>query len=731
MKMISIILMLIFTVNTIAVAPYGLNGQNQSTTYPNVHQVPNKQITNLGGINALIETGNNNLLENPSFEHATVQTGWTSSAGTIAAESSVVVHGKKSLKISLSSQALDLSQNSTLYQAQFADGVQGLAAIKIKTSVSGLRVCAQKAGTINSNLCVNVNADNKWGYYKVPFILGGTSNGIEIDSNSVAVTGDVYFDEAFVGAYGLSTDVPSVKTQYSQLESTATFTGNVTISGALSDTNGSGLYSYDSATGIYTALDDINVVMSVYCRTSTAPAGHCGIRTSTSTFDDEQTFIQTINTFISASKTFYIQKGGTFSAQKGTGATSIDRANVSVLASKEVNTSIYSSNNADTDWGSCGHTTSSFTGFGTVTGIETQCKRQGSDLLMKGKFTTGTVTATEARLSLPVWSGIQLVSKNSTIIPSLQYTGDLVQAFNSTTIFRNSVLIEPSVSYMTFGIQSSTANAITKATGSAGFSNTSASSFSARIPIEGWENSNLIIGQFNGLESCADSYECESLFTAQISSTGVVTGENIDWINGNCSMTLGAASCTLKTGLAGSGSNLTNAMNCGVTGVAATRIPIIASSGSSTVVFELANTGGASTAGNMSVYCQKQGVDYVGKTARAVASDQNWRTPGVTNSVVYSASISSTGSISSEFGDFINGNCVVTSTNVFTCSFNSGVFASSPVCQVSAIGVSGSSRSIYIAGVPSSTSVTYLTYNTSGPTAVALNAQLTCHGISP
>ena len=566
-----------------------------------------------------------------------------------------------------------------------------------------------KAGIVNSNLCVSVSSDNKWGYYKVPFILGGTSNGIEIDSNGVAVTGDVYLDEAFVGVQELTQQINACDSA----DCTTVFSAKIDSAGVVYNENVNwinGNCSYTS--GVATCTLNSGLFTTAPSCTTTSLSNRWMKVTPGSSSIVTTAYIDTAT--VSANVTFDL-----ICQRQGSDYTS---------ALYRANGNTYSSNNADTDWRSCGHTTSSFTGFGTVTGIETQCKRQGSDLLMKGKFTTGTVTATEARLSLPVWNGIQLVSKNSTIIPSFQYTGDLVHAFNSTTFFRNSVLIEPSVSYMTFGIQSSTANAITKATGSAGFSNTSASSFSARIPIEGWENSNVIIGQFNGLESCASTLDCTDTFSAYIDSTGAVISENVDFINGSCTASSGDYSCTFNSGI------FTVNPSC-VVQQEASNVQLrginLASLTTTTLSYNTWTTTATKGALRAWVVCQKQGVDYVGKTARAVASDQNLRTPGVTKSVVYSASISSTGNINSEFGDFINGNCVVTSTNVFTCSFNSGVFASDPVCQVSVIGVSGSSRSIYIAGVPSSTSVTYLTYNTSGPTAVALNAQLTCHGISP
>lgn len=91
--------------------------------------------------------------------------------------------------------------------------------------------------------------------------------------------------------------------------------------------------------------------------------------------------------------------------------------------------------------------TPTFTGFGTVSTQSFWWRRNGDSVEISGKFTAGTSTATEARISLP--SG--LVSDSSKI-PAIRATG---------TYFRNSggsptefpggpLLIESGVSYFTF-----------------------------------------------------------------------------------------------------------------------------------------------------------------------------------------------------------------------------------------------------------------------------------------
>ena len=161
-------------------------------------QVPNNQLTSTATNKHRLESGNTNILVNPSFEHSTFSTGWTNSAGTFAEDLVVEVDGLKAAKLTLSSQTVSLVQDSALYAAQFADGLQGSASVKIKSGVSGLSVCSRNAGVTSTN-CAVVSNGNKWASYTVPFVLGGTSNGIAIISSG-NVTGDVYVDDAYVGS---------------------------------------------------------------------------------------------------------------------------------------------------------------------------------------------------------------------------------------------------------------------------------------------------------------------------------------------------------------------------------------------------------------------------------------------------------------------------------------------------------------------------------------------------
>jgi hypothetical protein len=125
--------------------------------------------------------------------------------------------------------------------------------------------------------------------------------------------------------------------------------------------------------------------------------------------------------------------------------------------------------------------TPTFTGFGTVTissANDCKHKRDGEDLLIDCKFTTGTHTATEARMSLPG-------SLTSAAFPSIKSAGGHVVARSETTAASVLPLIEPSVTYLTFGNLSGSTASLTKVNGNALASSNTYSLF-ARVPISGW-----------------------------------------------------------------------------------------------------------------------------------------------------------------------------------------------------------------------------------------------------
>lgn len=123
--------------------------------------------------------------------------------------------------------------------------------------------------------------------------------------------------------------------------------------------------------------------------------------------------------------------------------------------------------------------TPTFQGFGTPTSVEFEYRQVGENYEIRGKFTTGTTTAVEARVGLPNGA----TSANTSAIPSLSVIGVGHTPAVTSAGFVNTVpvLIEPNVTYVTFQ------NAGTSTLGKANANNIAgtgaAFSFSASVPI--------------------------------------------------------------------------------------------------------------------------------------------------------------------------------------------------------------------------------------------------------
>jgi hypothetical protein len=761
MKILVILFTLFYFLNALAVAPYGFKGQHQSTTlYSNVLQAPNNLVTNLGGINGLMETGNNNILSNPSFEHLTFDSSWTNAGIAVdSAETTNVIHGKKAVRIDASSETVIFRQDSSLYAAQFADGVQGLVSVRIKSDVA-LKVCSRQAGTTSTSNCVDVVANNKWGLYKVPFILGATSNGISIASSG-AVTGTVYIDDAFVGAVDLQATVDASKIageayfagtagcNWSRTSTTiGDFTATAACPGPTIEMSSMGQWQTTDAdlpqqtinnlpagnyllevelVGNYT----LQSVLTYAISDGTTVKGHYQVGMDNVVTPSPRLFYS-FNNPTTQNKTFKV-----VASNSAGGAVNISNATSSQQLRFRLlyfgSGSVYSSTNADF-WGrTYSPTITSDTGaLSNFTSTATY-GRQGNRLHVKGRITfTGASSAfTCPKIGLP--ENLTLASSDSEILGDAVFLDSSAARYvkmdtNTLVGLTNSVRISYPVTNTGTNPQSLNYTCST-ASDPVVIASGDYYDYSFEVPVNEWQQSNIIIGQFNGLESCTNTLECTDTFSAKVTITGTVVEENIDWLSGNCSNpTTGTYNCTVKTGI------FTVAPNCTATTEGVVGSPNTAQlqilSATSINAF-LRNTSNGVQSSQWNIICQKQGVDYIGKTAKAVASDQNLRTPGVTKGVVYSAFIGAAGTIVSELGDFISGSCTVASTNVYTCNFNAGIFASDPFCQLTVMGASGAARNGYIVTNPTTSSITYLTYNTSGATPTALNAFLTCHGVSP
>jgi len=139
-----------------------------------------------------------------------------------------------------------------------------------------------------------------------------------------------------------------------------------------------------------------------------------------------------------------------------------------------------------TDWQSY---TPTFTGFGTVSTQTFWWRREGDSVLIKGRFTSGTSTAVEARISLPSGFTSDSTKVNGTIeVAGFFQSGDsgvVAQGVGASI----SVLVEPSVNYVTFSTRNSANSGLTKLLGTNLAANGVSYSFTAQVPILGWSSS--------------------------------------------------------------------------------------------------------------------------------------------------------------------------------------------------------------------------------------------------
>lgn len=391
--------------------------------------------------------------------------------------------------------------------------------------------------------------------------------------------------------------------------------------------------------------------------------------------------------------------------------------------------------------------TPTFTGFGTPTNIEFYWSRVGGHMVIKGKFTSGTSTATEARISLPS----NYVSADTTLIPTIRSVGKGV--YDVPGAFEPSVLIEPSVSYMTFGIQDVSNAGLSKLNGSGTVTSGATLSFFAEIPIQGWNadvdavQADTTSQMWSGYHGQDCSWSTTSSSYVDPSDDGSCTFTESKNINFGAVTTFGASkpgiSFSARLGdtyfvcaapaLQHNTSNTTAAVKLvDDTGTVIatqeyaddtteqTQAPVCglwtpSTSGSHTLKLQM-----RTSAGTLTII---SGADPVLHWTIFKAS-QSFPQPLIKNSVttpsddvqmLASAKVSAAGVVSQESGDWINGSCAITSTSTFTCTLNSGFFNGAPTCvaSIAEIGSIG-----FITTDSTSSTVIAKTYDqTASPTA--------------
>lgn len=538
---------LTISLNAYAIPPVSVDSEVTAVgNYVQNVKLPNEQATQLTSRNTRVETGNTNLLKNPSFEHMTVGLGWTTTNATPALETSAVVEGKKSLKLTLSG-ALATTQDSSINAANLV-GLQGVSSIKIKTSnVTGLKVCARNAGVTSTSLCVNVTADGTWKHVSIPFIMTATSNGIAI--TSTGTSGIVYIDDAFVGTSAPFQNVNGAK-----------LLGTVTVSGCSAGWSvaSTTFASYGAQTGcVYTttgqALAPSTNIPAI--KFASLPAGdykieYVGLAVSPSGQDSYVQFYDGTNSTLESAGFGGSSSSIDSSYVTGTLSYSASQTNVTIQARGKVasgttyifgttaipatirvwyfppESKIYSQASQDYGWTPY---TPTFTGIGTPSSVSFFHKRVGDTLYIQGSAVTGTVAASGMSMSLPG----SLAIDSSRIPSGSSYVGSWARAAINAPDYGTVLAFSTSTSALFFGREAvASFNALD---GNAILASTEKFSLFAAVPIQGWSNYGVIVGSFAGYTEdskiVSASYWLSSNFAA--STTTPINFDTKEWDNCN------------------------------------------------------------------------------------------------------------------------------------------------------------------------------------------------------
>lgn len=492
--------------------PTTLKGQSDTlkpTTFN--FEAPNKQVTNTASATGLIETGNKNELENSSFEHTAIGTAWTVSNATPSANTTTQFEGKKSLSLALTG-ALSLTQSSTINAARKL-GVQMVASLWVKSDdVSDLQLCSMKNGAEDKCTVTGGYVQGSgWRQLTVSFLGNATSNGLKLKSTDT--TGTVLVDLAFVGVGSPIVDfTPDM-----------VYSAKVSATGVVSDENTDWINGNCSVTST-----------SLFTCTYTSQVALISPMNCVATVGNN---VFSVGTAISVEPSLNtVTSVGVKTSTNGVGAAAHPFTLTCQKQGADYKTSkAYVASSSDVSYQACTFSSLAWQGLGTVTN-NLQCARKGQNLLIKGRFTLGTVSGSIAQLPLPTNFGVLTTSSS---IPSASYASGVVfrEASSANTIY--SVIQLPSVSYVNFAGQlgNTAINPNAPLSGSSLWSNGDTISVpEIAIPIQGWQDSGVIVGSFQGYNETPGASRVE---TFSVSYAGSNAGNPASWTNcttGTCNI---------------------------------------------------------------------------------------------------------------------------------------------------------------------------------------------------
>lgn len=238
-----------------------------------------------------------------------------------------------------------------------------------------------------------------------------------------------------------------------------------------------------------------------------------------------------------------------------------------------------------------------------------------------------------------------------------------------------------------------------------------------RVPIVGLTGSSTTFDSV-----CPNDISCTNEFSAFIGANGAVSGENLDWI-ASCT-NANSTVCTLNTGVF----SVVPVCNAAIDNLAGEAT--VTTISPTSIAITTYNSGGAATALAKVVKCSKQGADFKAKQtiegfmSKTVTSTGNF-IERMERASVNSNCSASPCTISFQSGAFAS--ITRAATGAYAANFVAGTWASTPACFI--IPYSGSPPlTAMLTGTPTTTTVSFNTFNTSNSASTDTAFNIVCHG---
>lgn len=535
--------------------PTTIKGQSDASAKSKFgFQVPHSQATDLGGISSLIETGNTNILKNPGFESGS--TNWSAAfTGSITTSLAASGTGKLGLEWDDGLGSPSELTSALVTIPEGFKGKNGIVRCQIKQGVGTItHTMTVSNGTSNivSPIAVRANAST-FTENAINFIFP-SSGSIQVkfygNDNADPI---LYIDDCElkladnIGTVAQAQLVGTVKvTGCTAAWSTTstTYANFATQTGCSYATTGQALAPSTNVPGIrFNALPPGDYRIEYE---GTVFAASVAKDTYFQFWDGTNTAREDSSVYGSASSVVIsgISQSISYTAPQSNVTLQI-RAKVPVATGTATITGqtaapgviklwyfptqsqqAVSSANADYTGGTIALSASNTQGFGTPTGSCIHDRIDGS-LFMNCKFTSGTVSASEARINLP--SG--LTTADTTRIPSITNVGNAVASNTGANILY--ALAEPSVGYITFGRQTSTDSGLTKINGNVLMGSSANLSVIAIIPIQGWtanQRAPTLVGSVTSNASGAERIERARVTSICTTSPCTIADQSGSWL---------------------------------------------------------------------------------------------------------------------------------------------------------------------------------------------------------